>query len=52
MMKGSKRNHHIRDQVEPAPLDVGWHVECLCEHLEAVAHQQCLRLLITCRRAT
>jgi len=34
------------NQVEPAPLDIGWHVECLCEHLEAVAHQQCLRLLI------
>ena len=33
-------------QVEPGPLDIGWHVECLCEHLEAVADQQCLRLLI------
>jgi predicted phage terminase large subunit-like protein len=33
-------------QVEPGPLDINWHVECICEHLEAVAHQQCLRLLI------
>jgi predicted phage terminase large subunit-like protein len=32
--------------VEPGPLDIGWHIECLSEHLEAVAHQQCLRLLI------
>src|SRR5436305_2012390 len=32
--------------VEPSPLDINWHVECLCEHLAAVANQQCLRLLI------
>jgi predicted phage terminase large subunit-like protein len=32
--------------VEPGPLHINWHVECLSEHLEAVAHQQCLRLLI------
>jgi hypothetical protein len=32
--------------VEPGPLDINWHVECLCEHLEAVAYQRCLRLLI------
>jgi hypothetical protein len=23
-------------QVEPGPLDINWHVECICEHLEAV----------------
>jgi predicted phage terminase large subunit-like protein len=33
-------------EVEPGPLDISWHIECLSEHLEAVAHQQCLRLLI------
>jgi hypothetical protein len=33
-------------QVEPGPLDIPWHIECLCEHLEAVAHQQILRLLL------
>jgi hypothetical protein len=32
--------------VEPRPLHIGRHVECLSEHLEAVAKQQCLRLLI------
>ncbi len=32
--------------VEPGPLDINWHVECLCEHFEAVANQQVLRLLI------
>ncbi len=34
------------NQVEPGPLDINWHVECLCEHFEAVANQQVLRLLI------
>jgi predicted phage terminase large subunit-like protein len=32
--------------IEPGPLNINWHVECICEHLEAVAHRQCLRLLI------
>ena len=32
--------------IEPGRLHINWHVECLCEHLEAVAHQQLLRLLI------
>src|SRR5258708_31259445 len=32
--------------VEPSPLDINWHVECLCDHFEAVANQQVLRLLI------
>src|SRR5947208_11227072 len=32
--------------VEPGPLHINRHIECLCEHFEAVAHQQVLRLLI------
>jgi len=32
--------------IEPGLLGINWHIECLCEHLEAVAHQQCLRLLV------
>src|SRR5258707_10763084 len=32
--------------VEPGPLDINWHVECLCEHFEAVAHQAGFRLVI------
>src|SRR5947209_5321276 len=32
--------------VEPGPLDISRHIECISEHLEAVANHQCLRLLI------
>ena len=32
--------------IEPGPLDISRHIECLCEHFEAVANQQVLRLLI------
>ena len=32
--------------VEPSPFCTNWHIECMCEHFEAVAHRQILRLLI------
>jgi hypothetical protein len=32
--------------VEPSPFVSNWHIECMCEHFEAVAHRQILRLLI------
>lgn len=33
-------------EVDPNPFSSNWHVECVCDHLEAVANQQILRLLI------
>jgi hypothetical protein len=32
--------------VEPSPFVSNWHIECMCEHFEAVANRQILRLLI------
>jgi len=32
--------------VEPSGFKSSWHIECICEHLEAVANQQILRLLL------
>lgn len=32
--------------VEPGPFSSNWHIECVCDHLEAVANRQILRLLI------
>jgi hypothetical protein len=32
--------------VEPSPFCSNWHIECMCEHFEAVSHRQILRLLI------
>jgi hypothetical protein len=32
--------------VEPSPFCTNWHIECMCEHFEAVSHRQILRLLI------
>lgn len=32
--------------VEPAAFVSGWHIECTCEHLEAVVNGEILRLLI------
>jgi hypothetical protein len=26
--------------VEPSPFVSNWHIECMCEHFEAVAHRQ------------
>lgn len=34
------------DAVIPEPFQSNWHVEATCDHLEAVANQQILRLLI------
>jgi hypothetical protein len=31
---------------EPGKFVDNWHIECMCEHLEAVANRQILRLLI------
>jgi hypothetical protein len=31
---------------EPGRFVDNWHIECMCEHLEAVANRQILRLLI------
>src|SRR5260370_14782249 len=31
---------------EPSRFVDNWHIECMCEHLEAVANRQILRLLI------
>ncbi|MBK8696062.1 MAG: phage terminase large subunit [Deltaproteobacteria bacterium] len=33
-------------QVEPAPLVWGWHMDAICEHLEAVAHREIRDLVI------
>jgi len=43
LLKFVKQAWHV---LESTPLDISRHIECLCEHLEAVANQQCLRLLI------
>src|ERR1017187_374552 len=33
--------------VEPTPFVLGWHIDAVCEHLEAVTRGQIRRLLIT-----
>jgi predicted phage terminase large subunit-like protein len=34
------------DTVIPEPLQLNWHIESICDHLEAVANKEILRLLI------
>ncbi len=34
-------------QIDPAPYGPGWHIEVICEHLEAVSRGEIRRLLIT-----
>ena len=33
-------------QIESVPFKGGWHIECLCDHLEAIANRQIYRLLL------
>lgn len=33
-------------QVEPSPFKSNWHIDCICEHLEAVHRRQIMRLVI------
>lgn len=45
-----KLSHFIRmfwPSIDPAPYMSGWHIEAICEHLEAVLNGQIRRLLIT-----
>src|SRR6516225_10498053 len=33
-------------QIESVPFKSGWHIECLCDHLEGTANRQIFRLLL------
>lgn len=32
--------------IEPSPFKANWHIDCICEHLEAVSLRQIMRLII------